>query len=140
MCVSASTVRIIILVSLLAAWASSACVLFAQTTVATGSIVGVVSDPTGAFINEAHVKCTDVATGQAIGVATNSTGSFDSGALIPSYYKVVVSARGFSSAESEVPVLVGNTATLNVRLQVGREKVSESCIAFGKSRNTVFGS
>jgi hypothetical protein len=71
---------------------------FLQTTVDTGSIVGTVSDPSGAVISGATVTITDIAKGQVIELATNS-GSFNSGALIPGNYKTQISARGFSSAE-----------------------------------------
>jgi Carboxypeptidase regulatory-like domain len=96
--------------------------LSAQTTVATGSIVGTVSDLSRAFISGANVMITNAATAQTIVVATNSSGAFDSGALIPGDYKATVSAKGFGSARSAVTVPVGNTVTLNVRLQVGEEK------------------
>src|SRR5215467_7112123 len=96
--------------------------LVAQTTVGTGSIVGIVSDPTGAVVSGASVTITNVATGQLIGLTTNSSGSFNSGALIPADYKVHVSAKGFNSAETPVTVLVGNTASANLKLQVGSEK------------------
>jgi len=96
--------------------------LFAQTTVGTGSIVGTVSDPSGAVISGAKVTITNVATGQFISVTANSSGAFSSGALIPGSYKTVVSAKGFSSAEAAVKVLVGNTATVNVSLRIGNEK------------------
>jgi len=96
--------------------------LFAQTTVGTGSIVGTVSDPSEAVISGAKVTITNVATGQFISVTTNSSGAFSSGALIPGNYKTMVSAKGFSSAEAAVKVLVGNTATVNVSLRIGNEK------------------
>jgi hypothetical protein len=96
--------------------------LVAQTTVGTGSIVGIVSDPTGAVISGANVTITNVATGQFINLITNSTGSFRSGALIPGEYKTLVSAIGFNLAEATVKVLVGNTATVNLRLRVGNGK------------------
>lgn len=96
--------------------------LIAQTTVGTGSIVGTVSDPSGAVISGAKVTITNVATGQFASVTTNSSGAFSSGALIPGSYKTVVSAKGFSLAEAAVKVLVGNTATVNVSLRIGNEK------------------
>ena len=96
--------------------------LSAQTTVGTGSIVGTVIDPTGALISGAEITITNVATGQAIKLTTNSFGSFSSGALIPGNYKTQVSAKGFSSAVATSTVLVGNTASANVKLQVGSEK------------------
>lgn len=97
-------------------------VLLAQSTVGTGTIVGIVSDPTGAVISGASVTITNVSTGQLISVTTNSSGSFNSGALIPGNYKALVSARTFNSAGVTVDVLVGNTATLNVTLRIGNEK------------------
>ena len=94
--------------------------LFAQTTVGTGSIVGTVSDPSGAVIRGAEVSITNVATQQLVNLATNSSGSFNSGALIPGEYRARISAEGFSSAQVSLTVLVGNTATTNVKLQIGQ--------------------
>jgi len=95
--------------------------LFAQTTVGTGSIVGTVSDPSGAVVIEAQIRITNVATGQMINLATNSSGVYNSGALIPGDYRVQVWAKGFSSVDTAATVLVGNTATVNASLQVGPE-------------------
>src|SRR5271154_3852121 len=94
---------------------------FAQTTVGTGSIVGTVIDPSGAVVKGAKVTITNLATGQAIHLTTNYAGSFNSGALAPASYKTQVLAKGFATAELSLTVLVGNTATANVKLQVGRE-------------------
>lgn len=92
-----------------------------QTTISTGSIVGTVTDPTGAVLSGANVSITNAATGQVINTKTNASGSFSSGAVVPGNYKVQVSARGFSSVSMPVTVLVGNTATANAKLQVGQE-------------------
>lgn len=100
---------------------ASAHLSFAQTTVGTGSIVGTVSDPSGAVVSSAQVTITNIATGQRIDLTTNSSGSFNSGALIPGIYRTLVSTKGFSSAEVAVAVLVGNTTTVNVSLQIGQE-------------------
>jgi len=93
--------------------------LFAQTTVGTGSIVGTVSDPSDALIAAAHVTITNLATGQVVNVITNSSGSFNSGALVPGTYKTQVSATGFHTAQVSLTVLVGNTSTVNLKLQIG---------------------
>jgi hypothetical protein len=115
----------------------------AQTTVASGSIVGIVSDPSGAVVSGADVAITNVATGQVIKLATNSSGSFNSGALIPADYKTHVSAKGFSSAETLVTVLLGNTATVNVNLRIGNEKevvtVQDSALAVNTVQAAVQG-
>jgi hypothetical protein len=99
-----------------------ACPLLAQTTIGTGSIVGTVSDPSGAVISGAKVTITNVATGQVIDLTTNASGAFHSGALVPGNYKAQLSAKDFSAVAVPVTVLVGNTAAVNVNLQVGQEK------------------
>jgi Carboxypeptidase regulatory-like domain len=94
----------------------------AQTTVGTSSIVGTVSDPSGAVVSGAKITIINVATGQLINLTANSFGSFNSGALVPGSYKAQVSAKGFTTTEVSLTVLIGNTATANVKLQVGKEK------------------
>ena len=99
----------------------SAALSIAQSTVGTGSIVGTVSDPSGAIVQGAVVAITNVATGQTVSLVTNSAGSFSSGALIPGNYKTQISAKGFGSVEVSTVVLLGNTATVNVSLPIGQE-------------------
>lgn len=112
---------IVLAFSVLVALLRTALPLCAQTTVGTGSIVGTVSDPSGAVISGAEIIITNTATGQLIELTTNSSGSFNSGALVPGNYKTQISEKGFRSTEITVNVLVGNTATVNVRLQIGSE-------------------
>lgn len=69
----------------------------------------------------AQITITNVATGQVVELTANPSGSFNSGALIPGDYKTLVSAKGFRSVEAEVTVLVGNTAAVNVNLELGQE-------------------
>jgi hypothetical protein len=117
--------------------------LFSQTTVGTGSIVGTVSDPSGAVISGAKITITNVGTGQVIELTANSSGSFNSGALVPGNYRTLVSANGFRSVEVEVTVFVGNTATVNVNLQIGLEnqvvRVQGSDIRVNTEQPTVQG-
>jgi Carboxypeptidase regulatory-like domain len=117
--------------------------LLAQTTVGTGSIVGIVSDPSGAVISSAKITITNMATGQVIQLSTNSSGSFNSGALIPGDYKTQVTATGFRSVEVSTTVLLGNTATVNVHLQIGAEnqvvEVKSSELSVNTEQPTVQG-
>jgi hypothetical protein len=117
--------------------------LFAQTTVGTGSIVGTVSDPSGAVVIGAKVTITNVAAGEVINLTTNSSGSFNSGSLVPGNYRTQVSAKGFRSAEAPVTVLVGNTATANFTLQIGRQdeviEVRSSALQVNNQQPTVQG-
>lgn len=117
--------------------------LVAQTTVATGSILGTISDQSGAVINGAKVTIKNVANGQVIELTTNSSGSFNSGALIPGDYTAHIAAKGFRSVEVSTTVLVGNMATASVRLQIGEETqvvvVKDSGIQMNTEQPTVQG-
>jgi hypothetical protein len=93
----------------------------AQTTVGTGSIFGTITDQSGAVVSGAKVTVVNKATGQTIDMVTNSSGAYSSGALIPGDYEVKVSAKGFSTLSTMAVVQVGNTATVNAKLQVGQE-------------------
>ena len=95
-------------------------VAFAQTTVSTGSIVGTVTDSTGAVVPGAKVTITG-STGQTIQTNTGGAGSYSSGALVPGPYKVRVEAKGFKTAQVTLSVQVDNTATANVKLELGQE-------------------
>ena len=95
--------------------------MLAQTTVGTGSIVGTVTDQSGALVSGAKVAITNQATAQTTEVKTNSVGAYNSGALSPGTYKVQVTSKGFSSLVTATTVQVGNTSTVNAKLQVGQE-------------------
>ncbi len=99
--------------------------LHSQTTVATGSIVGTVIDPTGATISNATVTVTNLATAQVLHLTTNTAGNFNSGALAPGEYETVISMSGFKSVRVHNTVLVGNTSTVNASLRIGAEEVVE---------------
>ncbi len=98
--------------------------LLAQTTIGTGSIVGTVSDPSGAVVSGAALRISNVETGQAIDIKTNSSGTFNSGALIPGNYTSRFTANRFRPAVVSATVLVGNTTTVNVMLSVGSDKTT----------------
>jgi hypothetical protein len=117
--------------------------LVAQTTVGTGSIVGTVSDSSGAVVSGAKVVITNSETNQSNDLTSNSSGAYNSGALAPGSYKVQVSAKGFSSVNQNVVVQVGNTTTANVKLPVGQEsqviEVQGSAVAVNTEQAEVQG-
>jgi uncharacterized surface anchored protein len=94
---------------------------WAQTTVGSGSIVGTVTDASNAVVEGAKVSITNAGTGQVIRLTTNASGSYGSGSLTPGNYRVLVAGPGYSSVDTPATVQIGNTATVNVRLQVGKE-------------------
>ncbi len=96
----------------------------AQSTISTGSISGVVTDPTGASVAGAAVAITNQGTGQTIHVESTGTGNYSSGALNPGTYIVSVSAHGFKTTKTTITVQVGVTSNGNVKLQVGAASVT----------------
>src|ERR1700745_2511632 len=61
-----------------------------------GTIVGTVTDPSGAVISGANVTVTDPATGITRQETTNSQGYFVIPTLRPSTYDISISAAGFT--------------------------------------------
>jgi hypothetical protein len=91
----------------------------AQTTIATGSIQGTISDPSGAVVPAAHITITSKTTGHTVKLVSSSTGTYNSGPLSPGEYVVRVEAPGFSTMELIVTVQVGVTTPANVELRLG---------------------
>src|SRR5216684_2476394 len=94
--------------------------LFAQTTLSTGSVVGTVTDASGAVVPNAKVTITGP-TGQTIHATTSGSGSYSSGALIPGVYTVRVEAKGFKTAQLSLNVQVDNAANGSMKLEIGQE-------------------
>ena len=117
--------------------------LLAQTTISTGSVVGTVTDPSGAVLGGAKVTITDKATGSVVTTTTTSTGTYASGALAPGKYQVRVEEKGFKSAEFTVEVQVNTTASGNIKLEVGESsqvvEVQAAEIAVNTEQATVQG-
>ena len=107
-----------------------------QATVSTGSIVGTVSDPTGAAVPGAKVTITNTATSAAKTTTTNNRGLYNSGALEPGSYTVRVEAKGFSATETQVAAQVGNVSTVNVKLTLGSESQTVNVEAGAVAVNT----
>jgi hypothetical protein len=119
------------------------CLSYGQTTIATGSIQGTVTDPAGAVVPGAKVTITGKATGQVISVATSAAGTYASGALIPGDYRVRVEAQGFRTAELNLAVQVGVTASGNASLELGQStqvvEVEATAVAVNTEQATVQG-
>jgi hypothetical protein len=104
----------------LAVFALITSVAFAQTTISTGSIVGTVTDASGAVVPNAKVVIVGP-TGQTITSATSSQGGYSAGSLVPGTYKVRVEAKGFKTAQLALDVKVDNTANGSIKLEIGQE-------------------
>ncbi len=91
----------------------------------TGSIVGTVTDQSGAAVPNAAVKITNVETGIVHSTTTNSTGSYSAHELPFGHYNVKVEAPGFKAIDRTGIVLNANdTVRADASLQVGESKES----------------
>jgi len=85
-----------------------------------GSVVGTVTDPSGAVVPGAQVKATEAGTGLSRTAATDAQGYYVISALRPADYVVTIEARGFRTTSLKAVTLLANqTLTLNTKLEVG---------------------
>src|SRR5260370_1029302 len=73
---------------------------WAQTS--TGTIIGTVSDSSGAAIAAAKIVITNTGTNAKLDVVSNEEGSYTAPLLQPGAYSVAVTAQGFKSFEQSV--------------------------------------
>jgi hypothetical protein len=91
----------------------------------TGTLQGMVMDPSGAVVPSAAVTVINSETKVAMRVTTDTQGRFVVPYLIPGTYAVSVSAKGFRSVEeNNVEIHVSQIRSLNITLTLG--KVSQT--------------
>ena len=96
------------------------CVLLtAQNVVLTGALSGRITDQSGAVVAGASVVVQNLGTGVKQSTATNHAGLYRFPALTPGSYSITASLKGFRDTQSLVQVLIGNTASQDIKLQVG---------------------
>jgi hypothetical protein len=95
---------------------TSAC--FGQAS--TGSIIGTVTDPSGAAVPGARVVIVNNGTGVSTAVQTNQSGNYSVTHLLPGTYTVTFSKQGFRPRlQQNVTVAVGTATPVNAVLQLG---------------------
>jgi len=106
-------VNVLALASLLLAPA----LLYAQ---ATGQITGVVTDPSGAVVENAAIWVANQATGRVREVATGSDGVYTVPLVDPGTYQVKVSVPSFSTlVRNDIQVAVSGTSRVDFALRLG---------------------
>ena len=84
------------------------------------SIVGTVTDPTGAVIPSATVTAVQTQTGHATVVTAAKDGAYVFPALLPSTYSISVSAQGFEkSTQGGIVLEADQSLTVNAKLKIG---------------------
>jgi hypothetical protein len=84
----------------------------------TGTIAGVVADPTGTPIAGSRLRVTNRDSGLTRTLTTSADGDYSAAALPPGVYQVRAEADGFGGLERAAIVETGVTTTLNMTLQV----------------------
>jgi len=87
---------------------------------ARGTIIGRVSDPSGAVIPGASVQVMNKAMGTELSLQTNSAGSYLAALLIPGMYRITVSSPGFKTyVRDDVELRVNERLEVNITLEIG---------------------
>src|SRR5215472_1453149 len=88
-------------------------------SIVTGAVSGTVTDASGAIISEAKVTLTNESTQETQSVSSNESGVYQFPLLKPGRYSVSVEKNGFRRIVQKTEVLLGQTATVNARLEIG---------------------
>lgn len=92
----------------------------ARAQTSYGSVVGTVTDSTGAIVPGAKVVLKNTATNAMQTAMTSSAGNYSFVNLIPDKYDLTVTKQGFQSMmQSGIDVQVGGATRVNVTLRVG---------------------
>ena len=107
-----------------------------------GTILGTVSDSSGAVVPAVEISISNTATGLVTNVSTNKEGYYSAPNLLPGPYQVTAKATGFSTVVVDgVPLTVGAQQTVNVVLKVGetsqRVEVTDTALAVDLATSTV---
>lgn len=129
---------------LLLAGALAAGPLAAQTA-NSGTVIGVILDPSGAAIPGAPVLLRDQATQQVRATISNRHGRYSFIGVNPGEYTVTANAKGFRTAQqSNLTVEVGKSYAINLKLQVGAAnqtvEVNETATAALQTMDSTVGS
>ncbi|MDR3411419.1 MAG: carboxypeptidase-like regulatory domain-containing protein, partial [Formivibrio sp.] len=108
----------------------------------TGTILGTVTDTTGAVISGAPVEITNTSTGVSTKVTSTGTGDYTATNLIPGQYKVAVQMAGFSKTQvTGIILVVAQDQRVNLQLKAGAVsetiEVSASAVALDTDSSSI---
>lgn len=90
-----------------------------------GTILGRVTDQTGALVSGAEISATNIATGVKLAARTNEAGNYTIPYLLSGSYRVEVELTGFKKfVRDNIQIRVNDTVEVNAELQIGN--VSEA--------------
>ena len=87
-----------------------------------GSLVGTVTDQSGAVIPKAQIKASNPATGEEREVTTDAEGRYTIGNVVPGTYNLQVSASGFRQVTTTgVAATINSVTRVDVQMQLGSQ-------------------
>ena len=96
------------------------CLVFAQTSTATATILGVVKDTTGALVPGVSITVKHTETGQTRAAISSETGDYNVPLLPIGAYEITTAMPGFKQqVRSGINLAVGQQAVINLTLEVG---------------------
>src|SRR5215472_2965433 len=98
----------------------------AQAQLYTGSVTGVITDPSGAIVPSAKVTLTDQDKGYTYNATTDTTGRYLFRSIAPGNYRIAVEAPNFESQRKE-----------NIRLDVSQNITADFSLTVGKTTESV---
>jgi hypothetical protein len=106
---------------------------FAQ--IATTSLRGSVTDPSGALVPGAKITLTNNATGVVTTGVANSAGNYLFPQLPPAKYTITVTSTGFGDQSKSAELLVNQPATINFTLTIQSSSVTVDVSATAQTLN-----
>jgi len=127
---------VLLVVALSCLFALTPSALFSQST---GTVNGLVTDPSGAAVVGATVTLTDTGTGSARPAVTNQAGRYAYVSVAPGVYNLTVSKTGFRVTKlTDQKVTVGTELTLNVIMELGSvSEIVEVKVSLGAELQTM---
>jgi hypothetical protein len=107
--------------------------ILASAQVDFGSIIGSVTDPSGALVNQATITVVNDGTNATHTVQTEANGGFQVEKVPAGVYTVTVSSKGFRDYRAKVEVAVGGHITVKARLAVSSDDATVEVVVGGNT-------
>src|SRR5205823_4899202 len=85
----------------------------------TANVTGLITDPNDAAIPNATIKVKNTATNEERRAASNGSGRYTISQLLPGSYDLTAEAAGFRSSVQRVLLTAGQSAEINIGMQLG---------------------
>jgi hypothetical protein len=105
-------------------------------SIVTGAVSGTITDPSAAVLPNATVTLTNTATGDVQRTTTNSNGVYLFPLLRPGDYTIKIEETGFRPTTAKVTVILGQTTTADLKLELGNTTLSVEVTAGGDAIQT----